>query len=119
MIIEKILNNNVIITVDPNTKKEKILMGSGLGFKKKVGQSIEVEKIEKIFTINDKIVVNKFKNLVDEIPLDVLECVDEIVKYAEHKLSKKLEKHLYLSLSDHVAFSIKRLKNDVKIKIHS
>lgn len=116
MIIEKILNNNVVITIDPKTKKEKILMGSGLGFKKKVGQSIELEKIEKIFTINDKVVVNKFKNLVDQIPLEILECVDEIIKYAQLKLNKKLDQHVYLSLSDHLSFSIKRLKNNIKIK---
>ncbi|SHE46225.1 BglG family transcription antiterminator LicT [Clostridium fallax] len=116
MIIEKILNNNVVITIDPKTKKEKILMGSGLGFKKKIGQAIDKEKIEKIFTISDETVVSKFKVLVNEIPVNMLESVDIIVKHAEKVLNHKLDEHIYLSLSDHLAFAVKRLENNILVK---
>ena len=41
MIIEKVLNNNVIVSIDPSSKKEVILMGCGIAFKKKIGQVSE------------------------------------------------------------------------------
>ena len=47
MIIEKILNNNVVASIDPKTNKEIILMGSGIGFNKKIGQEVEEKKIQK------------------------------------------------------------------------
>ena len=61
MIVEKILNNNVVVAIDPNTKKEVIIMGSGIAFKRKVGQEIEEDKIEKIFVVDDKRMGNKLK----------------------------------------------------------
>ena len=36
MIVEKVLNNNVVVSIDPKTKKEVILMGSGIAFNKPV-----------------------------------------------------------------------------------
>ena len=49
MIVEKVLNNNVVVSIDPNTRKEVILMGSGIAFNKKPGQLIDDKKIEKTF----------------------------------------------------------------------
>ncbi|RXE97039.1 hypothetical protein EG866_12115 [Enterococcus faecalis] len=36
MIIHKILNNNVVITLDDD-KREQIVMGKGIAFKKRIG----------------------------------------------------------------------------------
>ena len=35
MTIEKVLNNNTIVSIDPKTKKEVILVGCGIAFNKK------------------------------------------------------------------------------------
>lgn len=43
MIIDKILNNNVIVVKDKNNV-EKIIMGKGIAFNKKIGDEIEKEK---------------------------------------------------------------------------
>ena len=51
MIVEKVLNNNVVVSIDPNTRKEVILMGSGIAFNKKPGQLIDDKKIEKTFIV--------------------------------------------------------------------
>lgn len=47
MIVEKVLNNNVVVSIDPKTKKEVILMGSGIAFNKKPGQQIDEKKNRK------------------------------------------------------------------------
>ena len=47
MIVEKVLNNNVVVSIDPKTKKEVILMGSGIAFNKKPGQQIDRKKNRK------------------------------------------------------------------------
>ena len=116
MIVEKILNNNVVVSIDPNTNKEVILMGSGLAFKRKVGQEVEADKIEKIFIVDDKQMGNKIKKLINEIPNGVFELVNDIIAHSESELNRELDKQIYISLSDHIGFAIKRYKNNVEIK---
>ena len=116
MIVEKILNNNVVIAIDPNTKKEVIIMGSGIAFKRKVGQEVEEDKIEKIFVVDDKTMGNKSKKLINQIPDGIFEIAHEIISYASRELNRKLDKQIYISLSDHIAFAIKRYKNNIEIK---
>ena len=55
MIIQKVINNNVVSTFDANGK-EVILMGKGIGFRKKAGDELDKNKIEK-----NKIEKNKTK----------------------------------------------------------
>ena len=116
MIVEKILNNNVILSIDPKTKKEVIIMGAGIAFKKKVGQEIEEDKIEKKFVVDDKSVGNKLKKLINEISNGIFELAHEIISYGSKELKRELDEQIYISLSDHIAFAIKRYKNNVEIK---
>ena len=55
MIIQKVINNNVVSTFDSNGK-EVILMGKGIGFRKKTGDELDKTKIEKIFTLEWQII---------------------------------------------------------------
>lgn len=52
MKITRVINNNTLSTVA--NKKEIILMGSGIGFQKKPGDTVEVKKIEKVYQIRDR-----------------------------------------------------------------
>lgn len=116
MIIQKILNNNVVITIDPKTEKEVIVMGCGIAFNKKPGQQIQDDKVEKRFPIEDKSTGNKLKKLINEIPEDILQITHEIILYASKTFGKKLDDHLYTSLSDHINFSIKRYNSGIDVK---
>lgn len=116
MVIEKILNNNVIVAIDPKSKKEIILMGCGIAFKKKIGQEVEMDKVEKTFVVDDKRMGNKIKKLINQIPDGIFELSHEIICYASKELNKKLDKQVYISLSDHIAFALKRHRNNIRIK---
>ncbi len=52
MKIEKIVNNNIVISFNEQNK-EVIAVGRGLGFQKKSGDIILDNKIEKIYVISD------------------------------------------------------------------
>ena len=104
MIVEKVLNNNVVVSIDPTTRKEVILMGSGIAFNKKPGQLIDARRIEKTFIVDDENLGNKIKKLINQIPEGIFELTDEI------------NKQIYVSLADHIAFAVKRFKNGITIK---
>lgn len=114
MIINKVINNNIVSVIENNT--EKIVMGRGLGFNKRPGNSIDHDKIEKIFVMNNEKHSHKFKELIVDIPLDHMLLGDEIISYAKQNLGKKLSDLLYISLIDHIYTSIERSKENIFIK---
>ena len=116
MIIEKVLNNNVVASIDPKTNKEIILLGCGIAFNKKIGQEVDESKIEKTFILDDKTLGNKFKKLINQIPDGVFQLSHEIIAHANKNLNSKFDKQIYISLSDHIAFAIKRYKKNINIK---
>lgn len=116
MIIEKVLNNNVVVSIDPKTKKEIILLGCGIAFNKKIGQEVDESKIEKKFILDDKALGNRFKKLINQIPDGVFQLSHEIISHANKNLNSKFDKQIYISLSDHIAFAIKRYKKNIIIK---
>ncbi|SCH87807.1 BglG family transcription antiterminator LicT [Romboutsia sp. Marseille-P6047] len=115
MIIEKILNNNVVITNDENNK-EIVVMGRGIAFKKRTGDYIQKDMIDKVFKLSDPNMSNKFKELISDIPLKYMELSDEIILNSKKKLGKKLNDSIYISLTDHMHTAIKRAREGINVK---
>ena len=115
MIINKVLNNNVVITSDENGE-ETIVMGKGIGYQKAKGDTIDEEKINKVFRISNREVSDKFQELFNKIPIEHMKLSGEIIEYAENTVGKKLNEGIYISLSDHTYTAIKRIKNNIIVK---
>ncbi|EAF7771827.1 PRD domain-containing protein [Listeria monocytogenes] len=112
MLITRILNNNVVFSVN-EAKEEVIVTGLGVGFKKKIGDAISQQQIEKIFTTEKNTTNNRFIQLLEEIPFDYFSLADGIIQYAEQKLSKPLNKVIYVTLTDHIHYAIIRYKEGI------
>ena len=67
MEIIRIYNNNVVVSLDSDND-EMIVIGKGIGFQKKIGDQLEMEKVERIFTLKDKGVQSRLEELVKRIP---------------------------------------------------
>ena len=115
MRIERILNNNAVFIKDEKDM-EKIVMGRGLAFKKKVGDEFDQNMIEKVFILSNKEVVNKFQQLIEEISIDHIEIAEEIISYVKTKQGKKLNEIVYISLVDHIYTSIVRFLEGITVK---
>ena len=111
----KVLNNNVVISVD-DSNRDIIVMGSGVAFKKKHGDSIDKTKIERIFTQEDQSLATKFTKLLNEIPVEYLELTEKIIMNAKSKFNCDYDDNLYISLMDHIYFTIQRYNEGVLIK---
>lgn len=115
LIIEKILNNNVVLTLTEH-QEEMVVMGRGLAFKKKVGDEIDPTYIEKTFVMEGKEITNQLAELFGEIPPEEIEVTNEIIKIAQEKIDNKLSNNIYLTLTDHIHFAITRTKEGLEIK---
>lgn len=114
MKVHKILNNNVVVTLD-NSGNELIIMGRGVGFKKKEGDLIDHSLIEKQFSLNNKETLPKFAELLSEIPIEVITLSEIIINHAKSCLEGKLQDSIYISLTDHIHFAIERHKQGFNI----
>lgn len=112
MKIEKIINNNIISSFD-DMNREIIVMGRGLGFGCKQGDPVNVDKIEKVFRMDNEVESERLQNVLAEIPIEHIQITDEIITYAKSIISKKLNKNIYITLTDHINFAIERYQQGV------
>ncbi|SET47078.1 transcriptional antiterminator, BglG family [Oceanobacillus limi] len=115
MEIKKVLNNNVVITENENNQ-ELVVMGKGLAFQKKVGQSVDTSKIEKTFVLQNTNTSEKLDQLLKNTSEKYLDLASEILKYAQSKLSYNLDEYLYVALTDHISFAISRHEQGIQLK---
>lgn len=110
MVIEKIINNNVVI-VAGDDGKENVVMGKGVGFQMKAGQCVDEQKIEKRFVLDSKSDMGRFGELVQSIPIEHFEVCIKIIDYAMQIMHRRLSNSIYISLMDHLNFALERYKN--------
>ena len=114
MEISKVFNNNVAVVLENN--EEKIVMGREICFKKKIGDTIEPETIDKDFYLHNQEVLSRFKELVVDIPLEYLEIGEEIMDEARLSLGKALNDNIYISMVNHIYTAVVRAKDDILVK---
>lgn len=114
MKIKKVLNNNAVIAVG-NDNEEIVITGLGLAFKKKAGDILDQEKIERIFRMESKEVSKKLQDLISEIPVEYVEITEEIVVASKEMLNKNLNENIYLTLTDHINFAAIRIEKGYKL----
>lgn len=112
MKIEKVINNNVVTAID-GAGQEVVLMGKGIGFQVKTGAQIAKDLVEKKFVLSNQDEIGKFQEVVSSIPLEHLDVCIEIINYAMDVLGKRISSSIYISLTDHINFSLERYKTGI------
>lgn len=107
--ITKVINNNVVSCLD-EAGHELIVMGRGLGFGAKADGVINHRLIEKIFRIENPGEADKLEHLFGSLPPEQVEVCSRIIDYAKETLGRELNQSVYLTLTDHVGFTINRMK---------
>ncbi|UJF16634.1 PRD domain-containing protein [Jeotgalibaca sp. MA1X17-3] len=111
MWITKVLNNSTAVVTEDGI--EKIVLGRGIIFGKKVGDFISSDIVEKTFIIESENEKDRLINLIQEIPDHCINIVEEVVAYAESILKTKLNVSIHLTLSDHINFILKRYEKGI------
>lgn len=112
MRVNKIINNNVVSTWDEDGT-EIVAMGRGLGFQTKEGSRLDESKIEKLFRLEGQSVTDRFKELLAKMPEEHIKISTEIISYAKSVLDKPLNPNVYITLTDHINFALKRHRQNM------
>jgi len=101
MRITKLLNTNAVISTD-HLGNEILLLGSGLGFKKHIGDSIEADHVEKQFILRDKAHLSRLEEILATIPPEYILLAEKAIDYAVNTYHMELNEIIHLSLVDHM-----------------
>lgn len=114
MKISQILNNNVAIA--KRGSNEVIVYAKGISFRHHVGDHITNEEVEKTYVLDSHDKLEHFSFLLTNTKEEYLTIVNNIIAHGEAVLKEKVSDYLYLTLLDHVDFTIKRIKKNQFIK---
>ncbi|MET9867486.1 PRD domain-containing protein [Streptomyces sp. NPDC006386] len=106
MRVKKVFNNNVVLGVDEHGA-ETVLMGRGIGFQVKPGEVVDPDRAERRF-VAETMPAERLAALAAEIPLGVIEVMEEVVAAARGRLGERISEHILLPLADHVHFALAR-----------
>lgn len=115
MRISKILNNNSAVVTDERGN-EKVVVGKGICFRKKVGDQMNMSAVEKTFQLSSTTLNLRFQEVLVSLPLEQISVVEKIVDETKLSLGKKISDSIYVSLADHIHFSLLNHEKGISVK---
>ncbi|MBL1229570.1 PRD domain-containing protein [Enterococcus sp. BWB1-3] len=113
MKIKKVLNQNAVLVLDEG--QEKVAVGKGVGFNKKKNDLLHAHQVERMFIMEPE-GQKKLQVLLSQIDEKYFFATEEIINYAENILGEKLNAHINISLSDHIAFAAENIQNNIIVR---
>lgn len=113
MKIKKILNQNAVLVDDQG--EEKVAIGKGIGFDKKRNDLLFSPDIERLFILEPEGQM-KLQTLLSQIDEKYLFAAEKIINHAETILMEKLNEHLLIVLTDHIAFAAQNIKDGIFLR---
>ena len=112
--VKKVLNSSIVL-IDGEGDKDSIVMAKGIGYGKKPGEIVELQDDSRFFIPVSNMEGKQLLELLDAIPAVYLEVAKDIIQYAENQLKIKLNEHIYIALTDHLHFAVKRAQERVLV----
>ncbi|EGO2596611.1 PRD domain-containing protein [Enterococcus faecalis] len=113
MKIKKVLNQNAVLVLDEG--QEKVAVGKGVGFKKTKNDVLSRQLVERMFVMEPE-GLKKLQVLLSQIEDKYFLASEEIIQHAETVLGEKLNEHINIGLSDHIAFAAENIQNNIIVR---
>lgn len=112
----KVLNNNGVLVYDMKRDEEAILLGSGIGFGKRINERFERDENTRRYTIVDREEKQRTgRQVLSGMDPAFLELAGKIVELAGQKLGT-LNPNILIPLADHIAVAVERMQNGILLK---
>ena len=92
--ITKILNHNSFMGIESKNDQECLIMGKGVAFGKKVGQTVSVTGDARVYSL--------------------MELANEVLDQAEEEFGK-VDRSILFTMADHLDFAVRRIQNGEQI----
>lgn len=108
--IAKILNHNSFMGLSDEKNQECLIMGKGVAFGKKVGQTIELPTDAKIYSLRELTERGEAKEIVKTVSPVCLELANEVLNRGEQEFGK-VDRTILFPMADHLDFAIRRIQH--------
>lgn len=108
----RVFNNNAVSAVMPDGR-EAIVLGKGIGFHKRPGDTVEEHCIEKVYYVQDEM-QTKFLQMLQNVEPNVMQAAEQILDMAEND-GFSMSNQATISLIDHISFAIERQKKGIAL----
>lgn len=112
MKISRVLNNSCVVVRDDNDN-ELVLFGNGIGYARKAGDPVEKEKIDKVFALQRENSVDRFAEIMRQIPEEIVALSEDLIEAAHESLGVTLDDSIHISLPDHIAGAVDNYKSGI------
>lgn len=113
MLVIRNINNNVSVCLD-SRGKEVVVFGKGVGFIKPPAE-VPLYKIERTFYE----ISERYISLLNEIPLEVIDFTARQMTAIQDRLPYETNSNLVMTLADHLAFAMERVRKGVYVSMPS
>lgn len=112
--ITKVLNHNTVLAVKDKSAREYLIVGKGVGFGKKITQSVEPTEEDSLYELTQTRDRGPAKDIVKSIEPEYLEIANTLLDNAEHEFGN-IDRSILFPMADHIAFAVKRMENKEQI----
>lgn len=112
--VKKVLNHNSVIAVKTENGKEYLLMGKGIGFGKKVSESVEKRTEDTMYSLQELTDRGEAKEIIKSVSPICLELANEVLNRAEEEFGK-IDRSILFPMADHIEYAVRRIKNNEQI----
>ena len=108
----KVFNNNAISAMMPDGR-EAMVLGKGIGFGKRPGQTVDEKLIEKVYYVQTEM-QTRFLQMLQNVQPCVIRAAERILAAAEGE-GLHMSSQATISLIDHISFAIERLEKGMSL----
>ena len=112
--ITKILNHNSFMGIESKNDQECLIMGKGVAFGKKVGQTVSVTGDARVYSLTELTDRGEAKDIIKSVSPLCLELANEVLDQAEEEFGK-VDRSILFTMADHLDFAVRRIQNGEQI----
>ena len=112
--ITKILNHNSFMGIESKNDQECLIMGKGVAFGKKVGQTVSVTADSRVYYLKELTDRGEAREIIKSVSPLCLELANEVLDQAEEEFGK-VDRSILFTMADHLDFAVRRIQNGEQI----
>ena len=112
--ITKILNHNSFMGIESKNDQECLIMGKGVAFGKKVGQTVSVIGDARVYSLKELTDRGEAREIIKSVSPLCLELANEVLDQAEEEFGK-VDRSILFTMADHLDFAVRRIQNGEQI----
>ena len=112
--ITKILNHNSFMGIESKNNQECQIMGKGVAFGKKVGQTVSITGDARVYSLKELTDRGEAREIIKSVSPLCLELANEVLNQAEKEFGK-VDRSILFTMADHLDFAVRRIQNGEQI----